>query len=90
MKRNLIAFDDTELNDWLMGLIANESAGFLSALAEAVITADAEDYSMIRPGLMALKHKHSDSSSERSRESSYPWLQEVRRPLDAQCREPKQ
>lgn len=80
MKRNLIAFDDTELSDWLMDLIANESAGFLSALAEVVVTADAEDYGLIRPGLMALKHQHSDSSPERYCESSYPWLPEVRQP----------
>ena len=60
MKGKLIAFDDIEMGDWLVDLIANGSENFLSAFAEVVVTADAEDYSIIRPGLIALKHKYCD------------------------------
>jgi hypothetical protein len=60
MKSKLIAFDDIEVSDWLVGLIADGSENFLSAFAEAVVTADAEDYSIIRPGLIELKHKYCD------------------------------
>jgi len=58
MKDKLIAFDDTELSDWLIDLIADGSEDFLCAFAEAVVTADAEDYSVIRPGLIELKRKY--------------------------------
>jgi hypothetical protein len=58
MKDKLIAFDDTEVSDWLMDLIEDGSKNFLSAFAEAVVTADAEDYSVIRPGLIELKRKY--------------------------------
>ena len=58
MKDKLIAFDDTEVSDWLMDLIEDGSKNFLSAFAEAVVTADAEDYSVIRLGLIELKRKY--------------------------------
>ena len=65
MKDKLIAFDDTELSDWLIDLIADGSENFLSAFAEAVVTADAEDYSIIRPGLIELKHRHCNRDHRR-------------------------
>jgi hypothetical protein len=58
MKGKLIAFNDTELGDWLIDLIEDGAEDFLCALAEAVVTADAEDYRVIRPGLIELKRKH--------------------------------
>jgi hypothetical protein len=65
MKDKLIAFDDNKLGDWLIDLIADGSENFLSALAEAVVTADAEDYSIIRRGLIELKRKYCDGSRRR-------------------------
>jgi hypothetical protein len=58
MKDKLIAFDDSELIDWLMDLIENEPENSLCLFAEAALTANAEDYSVIRPGLIELKRKH--------------------------------
>lgn len=58
MKRELIAFDDTELRDWLIDLIANSSQDFLCALAEAAINASSEDYLVVRPALIDLKRKY--------------------------------
>ena len=58
MKKNPIAFDDRELRNWLIDLIADGSQEFLSALAEAVLSADAEDYDVIRPVLLDLKRKY--------------------------------
>jgi len=58
MKSKLIAFDDIEVSDWLVDLIAEGSENFLSAFAEAVLTADAGDYSIIRPGLIRLKQRY--------------------------------
>jgi hypothetical protein len=65
MKEKLIAFDDNQLSDWLMDVIAHGSDNFLCSLAEAVVTANAEDYSVIRPGLIELKRKYCDGDRRR-------------------------
>ena len=59
----LIALDDAELSDWVMTLGEERSGHFLCALAEAVMKADAEDYSVIRPVLVSLKTKYTRRSS---------------------------
>jgi hypothetical protein len=53
-----VAFDDKELSAWVMRLGEERSGRFLCALAEAVMKADAEEYSVIRPALLDLKHRH--------------------------------
>lgn len=45
-----------------MTLGGERSGHFLCALAEAVMKADAEDYSVIRPALMNLKRKYPDAN----------------------------
>jgi hypothetical protein len=67
MKDYPAAFDDRELRDWLIEVIADGPENFLGALAEAVVRADAEDYGIIRPGLIELKRKY---YAQRSRSSS--------------------
>jgi hypothetical protein len=57
----LTALDDTELGEWVMALGGERSGHFLCALAEAVMKADAEDYSVIRPALVNLKRKYPDA-----------------------------
>lgn len=57
-KEALIAFDDNELKSWVMRLGEERSSRFLCALAEAVMKADADDYSIIRPALLDLKRRH--------------------------------
>jgi hypothetical protein len=57
-KEALIAFDDKELSAWVVRLGEERSGRFLCALAEAVMKADADDYSLIRPALLDLKRKH--------------------------------
>jgi len=64
MKDALIAFDDSELSNWLMDLIEVQPRKFLGALAEAVVAADAEDYRLIRPALVTLKHKYCSADKE--------------------------
>jgi hypothetical protein len=59
----LTAFDDRELSEWVMTLGEERSGHFLCALAEAVMKADPEDYSVIRPALMNLKRKYPDPDS---------------------------
>jgi hypothetical protein len=59
------AFDDRELSDWLMDLIADGSQGFLSALAEVAVTADAEDYGVIRSALVEFRRKYCDRTWKR-------------------------
>lgn len=59
----LTALDDRELGEWVMALGGERSGHFLCALAEAVMKADAEDYSVIRPTLMNLKRKYPDANS---------------------------
>jgi hypothetical protein len=61
----LAAFDDSELSEWVMALGEECSGHFLCALAEAVMKADAEDYSIIRPALVNLKCKYPDANSDR-------------------------
>src|SRR5579862_3598991 len=79
-KEALIAFDDKELSAWVMRLGEERSGRFLCALAEAVMKADADDYSLIRPALLDLKRKHRRggprpervvSSIARKKESNY-------------------
>jgi hypothetical protein len=55
MRRKFVALDDPELNSWLLELIADPSPSFLSALAEAVLTANLEDYAIVRPCLIRLR-----------------------------------
>jgi len=57
-RANVIAFDDNELNDWLMEVIEESSGQFLPALAEAAVVACAEDYFLVRPVLIDLKRKY--------------------------------
>lgn len=59
----LTALDDRKLSEWVMALGGERSGHFLCALAEAVMKADAEDYSVIRPTLMNLKRKYPDANS---------------------------
>src|SRR5580700_4674005 len=59
---NAIAFDDAELNEWLMQAIEEGSGQFLPALAEAALMACAEDYLLVRPVLINLKRKYSFAS----------------------------
>ena len=61
------AFDDKELSEWVMAPGEECSGRFLCALAEAVMKADAEDYSIIRPALLKLKRKYPDANSDRER-----------------------
>jgi hypothetical protein len=66
-KDSLIAFDDKELSAWVMRLGEERSGRFLCALAEAVMKANAEEYSVIRPALLDLKHRrrHRGGRAER-------------------------
>jgi hypothetical protein len=59
---HVIALDDRELSGWFMDLTEDSSGDFLCSLSEAVMKADEEDYSMIRPVLMDLKRKYTRSS----------------------------
>lgn len=59
MRPNIVAFDDRALIDWLLKLVQERSPHFLSFLAEAAMLADAEEYAIIRPGLLLLKRKES-------------------------------
>ena len=54
----LTALDDRELSDWVVTHGEERSGDFLCALAEAVMKADAEDYSVIRPALIRLRTKY--------------------------------
>jgi hypothetical protein len=55
----VIAFEDTELAEWLMQAIEERFGQFLTALAEAATIACPEDYFLVRPVLIALKRKYS-------------------------------
>lgn len=54
----VIAFEDMELNEWLIQAIEEGAGQFLPALAEAVVKACPEDYSLVRPALMNLKRRY--------------------------------
>lgn len=74
MKGKRIAFDDIELADWLMDLIADGPENFLQALAEAVVTANADDYGVIRPALVELRRRHGGRVVGQARASSASTL----------------
>jgi len=65
MKYKPTAFDDRELRDWLMDLIADGSQNFICALAEVAVIADAEDYGVIRPALVEFRRKYRDRTWKR-------------------------
>jgi len=65
MKDKPIAFDDRELRDWLIELIEDGSQDFLSALAEVAVTANAEEYCVIRPALLEFRRKYFDRTRKR-------------------------
>lgn len=50
--------DDVDMTEWLVLLKNNSREHFLSALSEAVMKADRDEYSIIRPALMELKRKY--------------------------------
>ena len=58
VKGGMIAFDDNELSDWLAEGTADESENFLCALAEAAVSAEGQDFAVIRPALIQLKRKY--------------------------------
>jgi hypothetical protein len=58
VRHKFVALDDPELNSWLLELIADPSPSFLSALAEAVLTANLEDYAIVRPCLIRFRKKY--------------------------------
>jgi hypothetical protein len=76
----LIAFDDSEMSEWLVTLAEDRSGHFLCALSEAVIRADDEDYSIIRPALVNLKHKYSGGRPRLEGVGKCPRRQEGSRP----------
>jgi hypothetical protein len=68
MKDKPTAFNDCDLRDWLIDLIEDGSHNFLSALAEVAVTANTEDYGVIRPALVEFRRNYSESSTEAGRE----------------------
>jgi hypothetical protein len=58
VRAQLNAFDDSELCSWLMECIVDGSEHFLCAFAEAAVAANAGDYILIRPALLALRRKY--------------------------------
>lgn len=58
VRERLTGFDDDELSNWLIECIEDSSENFLCAVAEAAVAANAEDYLVIRPALLALRRKH--------------------------------
>jgi len=65
MNDKVIALDDGELSNWLIDVIADGSDYFLCALAEAVVTADAADYDVLRPALIELKRRSCSGDKRR-------------------------
>lgn len=64
----MIAFEDSELSEWLIQAIEEGPGQFLRALAEAAVIACPEDYCLVRPVLIRLKRKYgfSEASAEES------------------------
>lgn len=56
----MIAEFDTELLDWLTGILNGRAGGFLSTIAEAAFRADRENYAILRPALLGYKAKYPD------------------------------
>ena len=54
----MIPDNDRDVTEWLLQLSSSRSEHFLCALSDAVMRADDDDYSIIRPALMDLKRKY--------------------------------
>lgn len=57
----MISSDDRMATEWLARMAQSHPGHFLARLWEAVVKANDDDYSIIRPALMDLKHKYADS-----------------------------
>jgi hypothetical protein len=51
-------FNDEQITDWLTKAAENAPGHFLAALWGAVMKVSDDDYCIIRPALMELKHKY--------------------------------
>lgn len=54
---------DAELLPWLLGIvngIPTRLGGFLRALADAALRADAKNYAILRPALLQIRDKYPD------------------------------
>jgi hypothetical protein len=59
--------NDFELSPWIYGLLNNkphEPGGFLKSLAECASRADFDNYSLLRPALVAIAKKYPEYSDE--------------------------
>lgn len=55
------AFDDRDLLPWLLGIANGKphpSGDFLRSLADAALRADATNYPILRPALVAIREKY--------------------------------
>lgn len=66
--------DDPEILEWLSNA-HNRGGGFVSVFAKAVLRADSENYSILRPALLVLRAKYA------SYEPSDAVKQEIRERL---------
>lgn len=57
-------YTDHELTDWIFGILDQKSGagGFLTSLAELATRADAANYLILRPALLAIRDKYPDYS----------------------------
>jgi hypothetical protein len=60
---HVIAFEDSELSEWLIQAIEEDPGQFLRALAEAAVIACPEDYCLVRPVLIRLKRRYGFSEA---------------------------
>jgi hypothetical protein len=56
----VISSDDRTATEWLTTIAREHPAHFLASLWEALVKANDDDYSIIRPALMELKRKYAN------------------------------
>jgi hypothetical protein len=59
--------NDREMLDWVLNLDRMHAGGFLLAIGDAAQRADHENYPLMRPMLLVLKHKYPEYSKAAGR-----------------------
>lgn len=55
----MLANDDSDLTNWIYCAM-DQGGGFVSSIARAAVSADVDNYRILRPALLALKKKYPD------------------------------
>jgi hypothetical protein len=61
----MIAQEDTELVNWILGIQRLHAGSFLQAIADAAVRADGQNYLLLRPALLQFRSKYPEYDADK-------------------------